>query len=67
VKKGFLYGATAEERPFLAIKNPLSVSDVHATMFTAMGISPKTVFDIENRPFYATLDGKGVAAKDIFA
>lgn len=67
VKKGFLYGATAEERPFLAIRNPLSVSDVHATMFTAMGISPKTVFDIENRPFYATLDGKGVAAKDIFA
>jgi hypothetical protein len=40
---------------------------MHATIFTAMGISPKTVFDIENRPFYATLDGKGVAIKDVFA
>ena len=67
VKKGFLYGASADERPFLATKNPLSVTDAHATIFTAMGMSPKTVFDIENRPFYATLDGKGVAAKDILA
>jgi hypothetical protein len=67
VKKGYLYGKTAPERPCLAIENPVSVSDMHATIFTAMGISPKTVFDIENRPFYATLDGKGVAVKDIFA
>jgi hypothetical protein len=32
-----------------------------------MGISPKTVFEIENRPFYATNDGKGVAVREIFA
>jgi hypothetical protein len=31
-----------------------------------MGISPKTVFDIEQRPFYATLDGKGKAVDSIF-
>jgi hypothetical protein len=67
VKKGFLYGATAPERPCLAVENPVSVTDMHATIFRAMGISPKTVFDIENRPFYATLDGKGVPVKDIFA
>ena len=24
-----------------------------------MGISPKTAFDVEKRPFYATEDGKG--------
>jgi hypothetical protein len=32
-----------------------------------MGISPKTVFDIENRPFYATQDGLGKPVKALFA
>jgi hypothetical protein len=32
-----------------------------------MGISPKTAFDIEQRPFYATLDGKGAPVSSIFA
>jgi len=59
MKRGFVYGKTADERPCVAIENPVSVTDLHATLFTAMGISPKTVFDIENRPFYATEDGKG--------
>jgi hypothetical protein len=67
VKKGFVYGQTADERPLVAIKNPVPVMDLHATIFTAMGISPKTVFDIEGRPFYATEDGKGRAVKEIFA
>jgi len=67
VKKGFVYGQTADERPLIAVKNPMPVMDLHATIFTAMGISPKTAFDIEGRPFYATEDGKGKAAKEIFA
>ena len=67
MKKGFLYGETARERPFVASKNPVSVSDLHATIFTAMGISPKTRFEIEKRPFYATEDGKGRAVRELFA
>lgn len=67
VKQGQLYGKTANERPFVAIENPVSVTDLHATVFTAMGISPKTVFEIERRPFYATEDGKGKPVMDIFA
>lgn len=67
VKKGHIYGATADERPLIAIKDPVSISDLHATIFTAMGISPKTVYDVEQRPFYATQDGKGVAVTEIFA
>jgi hypothetical protein len=67
VKRGFLYGETARERPFLATKNPLSVTDLHATIFTAMGISPRTAFDVEKRPFYATEDGLGKPALDLFA
>ena len=67
VKSGFLYGETAPERPLVAIKNPVSVMDLHATILRAMGISAKTGFDIEGRPFYVTEDGKGVPVDDIFA
>ncbi len=67
VKKGHLYGESAPERPFLAIKDPLTVTDLHASIFTAMGISPKTVFDVEKRPFYATEDGLGQPAMGLFA
>ena len=67
VKKGFLYGRTADERPLLAVENPVSVQDLHATIFTAMGISPKTAYAVEKRPFYATRDGHGKAVLDIFS
>jgi uncharacterized protein (DUF1501 family) len=67
VKKGFLYGQTADERPLVATKNPISVTDLHATIFTAMGISPQTEFTIEKRPFYVTEDGKGLAREELFA
>jgi hypothetical protein len=32
-----------------------------------MGISPKTAFEVERRPFYATQDGKGIPVQDLFA
>lgn len=67
VKKGILYGRTADERPLVAVENPVSIADLHATIMTAMGISPKTEFVIEGRPFYVTKDGKGVPVAEIFA
>ena len=67
VKKGFVYGKTADERPLMAMENPLSIEDLHATIYTAMGINPKTAYEVEKRPFYATKDGIGKAATDIFA
>ncbi|MDB5313321.1 MAG: hypothetical protein JWO38_7523 [Gemmataceae bacterium] len=67
VKKGFLYGETAPERPLLTTKNPVTIRDLHATIFAAMGISPKTAFDVEKRPFYATEDGKGQPVTALFA
>lgn len=66
-KKGFLYGETAPERPCLAMKDPVSVTDLHATIFSAMGISPKTAFNVEKRPFYVTEDGKGQVVEALFA
>jgi hypothetical protein len=67
MKQGHLYGATAEERPCIAIKDPISITDLHASIFTAMGISPQTAFDVERRPFYATKDGLGKPAMELFA
>jgi uncharacterized protein (DUF1501 family) len=67
MKKGFVHGATADERPLIAIKNPVTIPDLHATIFTAMGINPKTMYEIEQRPFYATEDGNGKAVKEVFA
>lgn len=66
VKKGHIYGRTADERPCLAIENPISIEDLHASIYTAMGVSPKAVYDIEQRPFFATKDGKGKAVMDLF-
>ena len=67
VKRGFVHGRTADERPCMAIENPVSVTDLHATLFTLMGVSPKTVYEIEGRPFYATEDGTGKAVEAIIA
>ena len=63
MKRGFLYGETAPERPLLTTKDPITITDLHATIFTAMGISPRTAFDIEKRPFYATLGWQGSAGE----
>lgn len=67
MKRGFLYGETAEERPCLPLQNPIGVSDLHATILTAMGIAPDTQFTVEKRPFYVTEDGKGKPVMELFA
>ena len=67
MKRGHLYGATAPERPLVAIENPVTVTDLHATIMAAMGIGPRTGFEIEGRPFYVTKDGEGQPVRDVFA
>ncbi|MSQ94727.1 MAG: DUF1501 domain-containing protein [Gemmataceae bacterium] len=67
MKRGFLYGETAPERPLIVTRNPVPIRDLHATIFAAMGISPRTSFDIERRPFYATEDGRGQQVQTLFA
>jgi uncharacterized protein (DUF1501 family) len=66
MKKGMVYGETAPERPLVATSNPVSVTDLHATIMAAMGISPDTGFDIEGRPFYVTEDGNGQPLTELF-
>jgi hypothetical protein len=67
MKKGFIYGESAAERPCIVTKNPVTVPDLHATILTALGISPRTAFTVEKRPFYVTQDGKGKAVSELFA
>jgi Protein of unknown function (DUF1501) len=67
IKRGQVYGRTADERPLIAVENPVTIMDLHATIMTAMGISPKLAFDIEKRPFYVTEDGLGKPVRGLFA
>jgi hypothetical protein len=57
--KGKLYGRTADERPCSIVENPVSIEDLHATIYSALGIAPDTAYEVEKRPFYVTKDGKG--------
>lgn len=67
IKKGFVYGRTADERPCTTIENPMPVEDLHATMYHALGIPPDTAYVTEKRPVYVTKDGIGKPARDLFA
>lgn len=58
-QRGLLYGATENEFPCSVTEKPVFIHDLHATIYTALGISPQHYFEIERRPFYVTEDGKG--------
>jgi len=66
MKRGHVHGVTADERPCKTIQDRVVIEDLHATMYTAMGISPKLAYDVEKRPFYVTRDGHGKAIKELF-
>ena len=66
VKKGFVYGKTAEERPCTTIENPVVMEDLHATIYHALGIPPDTSYIVERRPVYVTKDGIGKPVLDLF-
>jgi len=65
VKKGYLHGKTADERPCKTIEKRVVIEDLHATIYHAMGISPKQAYEIEKRPFYVTRDGLGKPVMDV--
>jgi len=66
VKKGFVYGKTADERPCKIVENPVVIEDLHATIYRALGISPRLAYVIEKRPFYVTRDGLGKPVREVF-
>ena len=49
------------------MRDPVTITDLHATLFRAMGISPKLSYTVEERPFYVTKDGLGKPVMGLFA
>jgi hypothetical protein len=66
IKKGMLYGKTADERPCTTIEHPVPVEHLHATMFHALGIPPDLSYVFEKRPVYVTKDATGKPVRDLF-
>jgi hypothetical protein len=67
VKRGYLYGRTADERPCKVVDKPVRIEDLHATLYHALGIPPDLAYEVELRPFHVTKDGKGQPILDLFA
>ncbi len=67
IKKGYAYGKTADERPCKTIEKPIRIAQIHQTIYHALGIDPETNYIIEERPFYTTPDGKGIAELDLLS
>ena len=67
VKKGFVYGKSADRHPMIPVENPVSITDLHATILQAMGISQEAYYVSEERPIYMTELGKGEAVNEIYA
>lgn len=67
VKRGFAYGETADEMPCGTVKDPVTVTDLHATIYHLLGIAPKYGVVTEERPFYVTKDGHGTPVRALLA
>lgn len=67
MNRGYLHGRTADERPCKTLEKRVIIEDLHATIFQALGISPKLAYEVERRPFYVTRDGEGKAIQECFA
>lgn len=59
IKKGHVFGKTADERPCKTIENPIKIDSIHQTIYHALGIPADKNYEIEQRPFYTTPDGHG--------
>ncbi len=62
-KGGHVHGKTAPEHPMNAIENPITLTDLRATIYRSIGIAANQYFVTEGRPFYVTDNGKGRAAE----
>lgn len=67
IKKGSVYGKTADERPCKTIENPIVIDQVHQSIYHALGIVPDANYIIEKRPFYTTPDGLGEHVPELFS
>jgi hypothetical protein len=67
IKKGYVHGKTADERPCKTVEKPIVIDQVHQTIYHALGIPDDAHYVIEKRPFYTTPDGLGKVEKSLLA
>lgn len=67
IKKGQVYGKTADERPCKTIDKPIVIDQIHQTIYHALGIAEDAHYVVEKRPFYTTQDGLGKAEMGLFS
>jgi len=67
IQRGKLFGKTADEHPMIAIEDPVTISDVHATMYHQLGLPPDLYYVTQGRPVYITNNGEGKPIQQIMA
>ncbi len=67
IKRGFVYGRTADERPCKTVENTVYIDGIHQTVYHALGIPPDTHYVIDGRPVYTTPEGHGEPVLELLA
>ncbi|MEX0820728.1 MAG: DUF1501 domain-containing protein [Rhodothermales bacterium] len=67
VRRGFVYGRTADERPCKTVENTVYIDQIHQTIYHALGIPPDTHYVIDGRPVYTTPEGHGEPVPELLA
>jgi tartrate dehydratase beta subunit/fumarate hydratase class I family protein len=62
-----LYGKTADERPCRIVDKAVRIEDLHATIYRSLGIAADLAYEVEERPFHVTRDGKGKAMMELLS
>jgi hypothetical protein len=66
-KRGYLHGETAPERPCSIVRDPVTITDLHATLYASLGIAANAGVEVERRPVHVTKDGKGQVLRQLLA
>jgi hypothetical protein len=63
--KGKVYGHTSDEPPCPLVDKPVTIPDLHATLYHLMGIGPEYNVEYQKRPFFVTKDGHGTPIREL--
>jgi uncharacterized protein (DUF1501 family) len=67
IRRGHVHGKTNQEFPCETVEDPVTITDLHATLYRCLGIAPDFHTEIEKRPFYVTKDGLGKPVANLLA
>jgi hypothetical protein len=67
IKKAYVHGKTADERPCKTLEKKIVIDQVHQSIYHALGIAGDAHYVVEKRPFYTTPDGIAKPEMALFA